>query len=193
MSVPASPKHVPAIPNQLPVEPLLALNPPKLDNDYLDAVDYNDEEEPHEDLDDEEEYPEENPKMDLDEEEEDPKIDVDDKEEEEPLPASLPLLSPLRTPPLVLESSSDSDIPVTTTTNVGRPFKGPFRVPYLTWGMGTRRTKIAEAHEEAIRARRHLDRFIWEMSFVIERDILELMNDSTATGDRFTLLEQDNV
>ncbi|GJS39736.1 hypothetical protein Tco_0564779 [Tanacetum coccineum] len=155
-------------------------------------------------------------------------IAVDDEEEEEPLLASLPPLSLLRTPLHVPESSFDFDILVTTTTNVGRPFKGPLstyevgepssvafasvfsaryelnqlghdfgilgsRVPYLTWGMGTRRTKITEAHEEAIRARRHLDRFIWEMSFVIEWDILELMNDSTATGDRFTLLEQDNV
>ncbi|GJU20341.1 hypothetical protein Tco_1153683 [Tanacetum coccineum] len=59
--------------------------------------------------------------------------------------------------------------------------------------MGTRRTEIVEAHKEAIKARQRLDRFIWEMSFVVERDIPELMNDSTATGDRLTLLEQDNV
>ncbi|GKB25901.1 hypothetical protein Tco_0865302 [Tanacetum coccineum] len=67
----------------------------------------------------------EDPEMDLDEEEEDPEMDVDDEEEEEPLPASPPPLSPLRTPPHVSEFSSDSDIPVTTTTTVGRPFKGP--------------------------------------------------------------------
>ncbi|GJZ08578.1 hypothetical protein Tco_0542861 [Tanacetum coccineum] len=111
MSAPASPEHVLAIPDQLPVEPPLAPNPPELDNDYLDAVDYDDEEEPYEDLDDEEE----DPKMDLDEEEEeeDPEIDVDNKEEE-PLPASPPPLSPLRTPPPVSESSYDSNIPVTT-------------------------------------------------------------------------------
>ncbi|GJU14002.1 hypothetical protein Tco_1136398 [Tanacetum coccineum] len=179
MYVPASPEHVPAIPDQLPVEPPLAPNPPELDNDYLDAVDYDEEEDPEEDL-----------EMDLDEEEEDPKMDVDDEEEEEPLPASPPPLSPLRTPPPVSESSSDSDIPVTTTTTVGRPFKGPLstyevgepssvasasvfsaryelnqlrqdfgilgsRVQSLTRGMGTRRTEIAEAHKEAIRARRH--------------------------------------
>ncbi|GKB61746.1 hypothetical protein Tco_0917932 [Tanacetum coccineum] len=117
------------------VEPPLAPNPLKIDNDYLDAVDYDDEEEPYEDLEDEEEDPEEDPKIDLDEEEEDPKMDLDDEEDdpkmdiydekEEPLPASPPPLSPLRTPPIVSESSSDSDIPVTTTTNVGRPFKGP--------------------------------------------------------------------
>ncbi|GKA16536.1 hypothetical protein Tco_0696283, partial [Tanacetum coccineum] len=59
--------------------------------------------------------------------------------------------------------------------------------------MGTRRTEIVEAHKEAIKARQRLDRFIWEMSFIVERDIPELMNDSTATGDRLTLLEQDNV
>nr|GEX35416.1 reverse transcriptase domain-containing protein [Tanacetum cinerariifolium] len=150
MSVPASPKHDPTILDLLPVETLLAPNPPKLNNDYLDA-------------------------------EENPKIDVDDEdEEEEQLPASPPPLSSLRTPPLVSESSSDSDILVTTTTNVGRPFKGQL-------------TEIAEAHKEAIRARRRLDRFIWEMSFVIKQDIPELMNDSTATEDRLTLLDQDNV
>ncbi|GJT84658.1 hypothetical protein Tco_1066375 [Tanacetum coccineum] len=92
MYVPASPEHVPAIPNQLPVEPPLAPNPLKLDNDNLDAFDYDEEEDPKED-----------PEMDLDEEEEDPKIDVndDEEEEEEPLPASPPPLSPLQTPPSV--------------------------------------------------------------------------------------------
>ncbi|GJW77200.1 hypothetical protein Tco_0138882 [Tanacetum coccineum] len=80
------------IPNQLPVEPPLAPNPLEIDNDYLDAVDYDDEEEPYEDLEDEEEDPEEDPKIDLDEEEEDLKMDLDD-EEEEPLPASPPPLS----------------------------------------------------------------------------------------------------
>ncbi|GKF04828.1 hypothetical protein Tco_0035496, partial [Tanacetum coccineum] len=83
--------------------------------------------EPYEDLDDEEEDPEKDPKMDLDEEEEeeDPEMDVDNKEEEEPLPASPPPLSPLRTPPHVSESSSDYNIPVTTTTTVGRPVTPP--------------------------------------------------------------------
>ncbi|GJZ67992.1 hypothetical protein Tco_0631232 [Tanacetum coccineum] len=59
--------------------------------------------------------------------------------------------------------------------------------------MGAGRIEIAEAHKEAIRARRRLDKFIWEMSFVVERDILELMNGSTTTRDRLTLLEQDQV
>ncbi|GKD13816.1 hypothetical protein Tco_1198223 [Tanacetum coccineum] len=166
--------------------------------------------------------------MDLDEEEDDPEMDVDDEEEEEPLPTSPPPLSPLGIPPHVSEFSSDYDIPVTTTTTVGRPFKGPLStyevgepssiasalvfstgyelnqlrqefgilgscVQSLTRGMGTRRTEIAEAHKESIRARRRLGRFIWEMSFVIERDFLELMNGSTATGDRLTVLEQDQV
>ncbi|GJZ31602.1 putative reverse transcriptase domain-containing protein [Tanacetum coccineum] len=107
------------------LEPLLAPNPHELDNNYLDAVNYDDEEEPYEDLDDEEEDLEENPEMDLDKEEVDLEMDIDDEEEEEPLPASPPPLSLLRTPPLVPESSSDFDIPVTTTTNVGRPFKSP--------------------------------------------------------------------
>nr|GEU90052.1 hypothetical protein [Tanacetum cinerariifolium] len=47
MSVPASPEHVPAIPDQLPVEPPLAPNPPKLDNDYLDVINYDEEEMSH--------------------------------------------------------------------------------------------------------------------------------------------------
>ncbi|GJX21693.1 hypothetical protein Tco_0226138 [Tanacetum coccineum] len=227
MSVPASPEHVLAIPDQLPVEPPLAPNPPELDNNYLDVVDYDDEEEPYEDLDEEEEDPEEDLEIDLDEEEEVLEMDIDN-EEEEPLPASPPPLSPLRTTPHVSEYSSDSDILITTTTIVGRPFKGPLstyevgepssiasasifsaryelnqlrqdfgilrsRVQSLTRGMGTRRTEIAEAHKEAIRARRRLDRFIWEMSFVIDRDIPKLINDSTATGDRLTVLEQDQV
>ncbi|GJY82459.1 hypothetical protein Tco_0495835, partial [Tanacetum coccineum] len=81
--------------------------------------------EPYEDLDDKEEDLKEDPEMDLDEEEEDPKMDVDDEEEEEPLPASPPPLSPLRTPPPVSESSSGYDISFTTNTTVGRPFKGP--------------------------------------------------------------------
>ncbi|GKC45047.1 hypothetical protein Tco_1062769 [Tanacetum coccineum] len=89
MSVPASLKHVPAIPDQLPVEPPLAPNPPELNNDYLDVFDYDDEEDPEMDLDEEEE----DPKMDLDKEEEDPKIDVDNEEEEELLPTSPPLFS----------------------------------------------------------------------------------------------------
>nr|GFA35325.1 S-adenosyl-L-methionine-dependent methyltransferase [Tanacetum cinerariifolium] len=125
MFVPASPEHVPAIPDQLLVEPPLAPNPPELNNDYLDVIDYDDEDEPYEDLDEEEEDPEEDLEMDLDKEEEDPKIDIDNEEEEEPLLASPPLLSPLRTPPHMSESSFDYDIPVTTTTTMGRPFKGP--------------------------------------------------------------------
>ncbi|GJX31786.1 hypothetical protein Tco_0241641 [Tanacetum coccineum] len=60
---------------------------------------YADEEEPVLDLDNEEEDPEEDPEMDLHEEEDDLEMDVDDEEEEEPLPASPPPLSPLRTPP----------------------------------------------------------------------------------------------
>ncbi|GJS52787.1 reverse transcriptase domain-containing protein [Tanacetum coccineum] len=98
-------------------------------------------------------------------------------------------------------SSSDSDIPIITTTTIGRPFKGPLSTYEVgepssaasALGMGTRTTEIAKAHKEAFRARRCLDKFIWEMSFVIEWDIPELMNGSIATGDRLTLLEQDQI
>nr|GEZ31286.1 putative reverse transcriptase domain-containing protein [Tanacetum cinerariifolium] len=68
--------------------------------------------------------------MDLDKEEEDPEIDVDD-EEEEPLPASPPLLSQYEHH--LLESSFDYDIPVTTTTFVGKPFKGAKPVETGLW------------------------------------------------------------
>nr|GEZ18332.1 reverse transcriptase domain-containing protein [Tanacetum cinerariifolium] len=150
MSVPASPKHVPAIPDQLPVELPLAPNPPEVNNDYLDAIDYDDKEETYKDLDDEEEDPEEDLEMDLDEEEEDPKIDldkkeeapeidVDDEEEDEPLPVSPPPLSPVQTPPP---------------------------------------TEIAKAHKEAIRARQRLNKFIWKMSSVtMDRDRIEKTQD----------------
>ncbi|GJX79063.1 hypothetical protein Tco_0327212 [Tanacetum coccineum] len=154
MFVPASPEHVPFIPDQLPVEPPLAPNPPKLDNNYLNAVNYDDEEEPYEDLDDEEEDLEKDPEMDLDEEEEDPEMDLNEEEED-------------------LEMDVDDE-----------------SIVYL---QGTHRTDIAEAHKEATRAQRRLDRFIWDMSFIIEQDIPELMKGSTSTGDRLTLLEQEQV
>nr|GEX81985.1 hypothetical protein [Tanacetum cinerariifolium] len=202
MSVPASPEHVLAIPNQLPVEPLLAPNPPELGNDYLDAVDYDDEEEPSEDLDDEEEDPKDNLEMDLDKEEEDLEMDVDDgEEEEEQLPASPPPLSPLRTPPHVSGSSSDYDIPVTTTTNVGRPFKGLLYTYEIGEPSYVASTSVFSAryelnqlgHDFGILGSRIQSLTQGIDKFVIELDIPELMNDSTATRDRLTLLEQDNV
>nr|GEY59718.1 S-adenosyl-L-methionine-dependent methyltransferase [Tanacetum cinerariifolium] len=154
MSVLASPEHVLAIPNQLPVEPLLAPNPPELGNDYLDAVDYDDEEEPSEDLDDEEEDPKENLEMDLDKEEEDLEMDVDDgEEEEEQLPASHHHC-------LHYEHHLMCQDPLLIMI---------FLLPLLQMWV-------------------HLGD-----KFVIELDIPELMNDSTATRDRLTLLEQDNV
>nr|GEW77606.1 hypothetical protein [Tanacetum cinerariifolium] len=88
--------------------------------------------------------------MDLNEEKKDLEIDIDDNEEEELLFASPPPLSPIRTPPPESESSFDYDIPVTTTTTMGRPFKGLLSTYE---GMGTHRTKIVDAHEEAIRSR----------------------------------------
>ncbi|GJY91629.1 putative reverse transcriptase domain-containing protein [Tanacetum coccineum] len=142
-------RYNPLLITTLPVEHLLHQTLPELNNRLLEDL----EVDPKIDLNKEKEDPEmdlnekeEDPKMDLDEEEENPKMDVDDEEEEEPLPASPPPLSPLKTPPPLAEFSSDSDIP----------------------GMGTHRTEFAEAHKEAIRARR-------------------------PTGDRLTLLEQDQV
>ncbi|GKA90273.1 hypothetical protein Tco_0812143 [Tanacetum coccineum] len=138
--------------------------------------------------------------MNLDGEEEDLEMDVDDEEEEEPLPASpppLPFKGPLSTYEVGKPSSVASTLVFSARyelNQLGHDFGilGS-HVQSLTRGMGTCRTEISEAYEEAIRARRRLDRFIWEMSFVIEWDIPELMNNSTATGDRLTLLEQDNV
>ncbi|GJZ56340.1 hypothetical protein Tco_0611533 [Tanacetum coccineum] len=186
MSVPASPEHVLAIPDQLPVEPLLAPNPPELDNDYLDAVDYDDKEEPYEDLDDEEEDPKENPKMDLDEEEEDPEMDINDKEGEEPLLASPPPLSPLRTPPPVSKSSTNYDITVTTTTTVGRPYKGPLS----TYEVGEP-SSVASAL--VFSARYELNQLEHDFGILGSRVQYLTQGMSTATGDRLTLLEQDNV
>ncbi|GJR77207.1 putative reverse transcriptase domain-containing protein [Tanacetum coccineum] len=99
MSVPVSPEH---------------------DNDYLDAVDYDDEKEPYEDLDDEEEDLEEDPEMDLDEEEEDLEMDVDDEEGDEPLPASPPPL-PFKGPLSTYEGMG------TRTTEIAKAHKEAFR------------------------------------------------------------------
>ncbi|GJU13993.1 hypothetical protein Tco_1136389, partial [Tanacetum coccineum] len=73
-------------------------------------------------------------------------------------------------------SSSNSDIPVTTTTTVGRPFKGPlstYEVGRPSSGMGTYRTEIVEAHKEAIKAQRRLDKFIWLEVASVDRYRLE--------------------
>nr|GEW21662.1 hypothetical protein [Tanacetum cinerariifolium] len=168
MSLPASPEHVLAIPDQLPVELTLATNPPEHDNDYLNAVDYDDEEEPYEVLDDEEEDPKEDPEMDLDKEEEDPEMDVDDKDKDVPLFASPPPLSSLRTPPHVLDPLLIQIflLPLLPLWIRAKPVKaGLWKLgshdQSLTRGMGTRRTEIDEAHKEAIRARRCLDKFMW--------------------------------
>ncbi|GJY02851.1 hypothetical protein Tco_0361003 [Tanacetum coccineum] len=113
------------------------------------------EHEPYEDLDDKEEDSEEDPEMDLDEEEEDLEIDVDDKEEEEPLLASPPPLSPLRTPPPVSESSFDSDILLPYYT-MGSLSKGHCYYEVGDFSIAYRlslfcKTEMAKAYKESIR------------------------------------------
>lgn len=69
MSVPPSPDHLLAMPEYLPILP--GPNDP-----YLEAIDYDNEEEPYEDLvDDNEEDSDEDPEMDMD-------INIDDYEED---------------------------------------------------------------------------------------------------------------
>nr|GEW43473.1 hypothetical protein [Tanacetum cinerariifolium] len=120
--------------------------------------------------------------MDLNEKEEDLEINLNDEDKEEPLLASpppLPFKGPLSTYE-VGEPSSVASASVFSARHELNQLRQDFgilgsRVQYLTRGMGTCRTEIGEAHKEAIRARRRLDMFIWEMSFVIELDIPELI------------------
>ncbi|GJU13996.1 hypothetical protein Tco_1136392 [Tanacetum coccineum] len=102
-------------------------------------------------------------------------------------------------------SSFDSDIPVTTTTSMVRPLKGPLSTYEVGGPSSVASASVFSARYELNQLRQDFgilrshvqsltrDRFIWEMSFVVERDIPELMNDSTTIGDRLTLLEQDQV
>ncbi|GJW63644.1 hypothetical protein Tco_0115528 [Tanacetum coccineum] len=106
--------------------------------------------------------------MDLDEEEEDHEMDVDD-EEEEPLPASPPPLSPLRTPP---------------------PVSDPLLILIFLLPLLLLWVDLSKVHCLPMRL---VDLPPVWMIFVVERDILELMNGSTTTRDRLTLLEQDQV
>nr|GEX97913.1 hypothetical protein [Tanacetum cinerariifolium] len=119
---------------------------------------------------------EEDLEMDLDEEEEDPEIDVHD-EEEEPLPASPPPL-PFKGPFSTYEVGKPSSVASASL------FSARYALNQLRQDFG-----ILGGHVQSLTR----DKFTWEMSFVVERDILELMNGSTATGDRLTLLEQDQI
>ena len=107
MSAPPSPDHLPAMPEYLPILP----GP---DDPYIEAIDYDDEEEPYEDLDNEidsDEDPEMDMDINIDDYEEDPKMDVDiegnDEEAEKLL--VVPHLSPLTSPPPVSPISSESN------------------------------------------------------------------------------------
>ena len=90
MSVPPSPDHLPAMPAHLPFLP--GPNDP-----YLEALDYDDEEEPYEDLADE--YEEDS--------DDDPEMDIDIEEVEEPMVVRP--LSPLTSPPPISPNSSESN------------------------------------------------------------------------------------
>jgi hypothetical protein len=111
MSAPPSPDHLPEMPEYLPILP-------EPNDPYLDAIDYDDEEEPYEDLvDDNEEDSDEDPEMDLDinidDYEEDPEMDIDiegiddiEEVEEQMMVQQLP---PLTSPPPISPSSSESN------------------------------------------------------------------------------------
>ncbi|GJT85040.1 hypothetical protein Tco_1066757 [Tanacetum coccineum] len=95
-------------------------------------------------------------------------------------------MSPLRTPPHVSESYSDSDIPVTTTINVGRPFKGPLS----TYKVGEPSSIVSAS---VFSTRYELNQLCQDFGILGSHDIPELMKGSTSTGDRLTLLEQEQV
>nr|GEZ09338.1 hypothetical protein [Tanacetum cinerariifolium] len=120
-------------------EPPLAPNPPKLKNYYLDALDYDDEEELYENLDEDEEDPKKDLEMDIDEEEEDPEMNINDEQEEKPVPASSPFKGPLSTYEVGEPSSIASALIFSTRYELNQ-------------------TEIAATHKVAIRARRWLDR-----------------------------------
>ena len=92
MSVPPSPDHLPAMPAHLPILP--GPNDP-----YFEALDYDDEEEPYEDL--------------VDDDDEDPEMDIDiegiDDIEEVEEPMVVRPLSPLTSPPPISPNPSESN------------------------------------------------------------------------------------
>ena len=119
MSAPPSPDQLPAMPEYLPILP---------DDPYFEAIDYDDEEEPYEDLVNEVDS-DEDPEMDwdinIDDYEEDPEMDIDiDGIEEAEEQIVVPHLSPLTSPPPISETSSDSN------------HSTPTRFPKSTYEMG---------------------------------------------------------
>ena len=109
MSAPPSPDHLPAMPEYLPILP-------EPNDPYFEAIDYDDEEEPYEDLDNEidsDEDPEMDMDINIDDYEEDPEMDVDiegiDDIEEAEEQIVVPHLSPLTSPPPVSPISSESN------------------------------------------------------------------------------------
>ena len=139
MSVPPSPDHNPVIPDQAipaqheqaPQAPIQAQNPPDQDDDYLDAVDFGDDEDedPYEDLVDEEENdpdndPEEDENMIHDDDDDMDMISDSDEEEEDPLQADvIHVVSPPPLSPVSPLTPANSEVHVTVTPiTEGRPY-----------------------------------------------------------------------
>jgi hypothetical protein len=206
MSAPPSPGHLPEMPVYLPILP-------EPNDPYLDAIDYDDEEEPYEDLVDD--Y-EEDPEMDIDIE------DIDDIEEVEEQ-IVVPHLSPLTSPPPVSPISSESNrttpaqVPNSTHQTGGTSTFTPMfansaqyeiyslkqalnltqlKVQSMARQMNDYESKVHSAKMDAMNARDDLFWFKLDMSFV-QKDLTHVgeivLNPLTGLDDvkdRLTLVER---
>ena len=204
MYVPPSPDHLPAMPAHLPFLP--GPNDP-----YFEALDYNDEEEPYEDLvDDYEEDPDEDPEMD---------IDIEEVEE----PMVVRPLSPLTSPPPISPNSSEpnhttpTQVPKSTYEVGGTSTFTPMfvnsaqyeiyslkqgldltqrKVQSMTRQMNDYISKVNSAKMDAMNAQQDLYWFKLDMSYV-KRDlthvgdiVLDPLTGLDDVKDRLTLVER---
>lgn len=204
MSVPPSPDHLHAMPAHLPFLP--GPNDP-----YLEALDYNDKEEPYEDLvDDDEEDPDE-----------DPELDIDIEEVEEPIVVRP--LSPLTSPPPISPNSSEpnhttpTQVPKSTYEVGGTSRCTPMfvnsaqyeiyslkqgldltqcKVQSMTRQMNDYISKVNSAKMDAMNAQQDLYWFKLDMSYV-KRDlthvgdiVLDPLTGLDDVKDRITLVER---
>lgn len=204
MSVPPSPDHLPAMPAHLPFLP--GPNDP-----YLEALDYDDEEEPYEDLADE--YEEDS--------DDDPEMDIDIEEVEEPMVVRP--LSPLTSPPPISPNSSESNHitptqgPKSTYEVGGSSIIPPIflnsaqyelyclkqsldltqhKVQNMARQMNDQKSKVTLAKMEAVNAREDLDLFKLDMSYVrknlthVEEIVLDPLTGLEDVKDRLTRVER---
>lgn len=204
MSVPPSPDHLPAMPAHLPFLP--GPNDP-----YLEALDYDDEEEPYEDLADE--YEEDS--------DDDPEMDIDIEEVEEPMVVRP--LSPLTSPPPISPNSSESNHitptqgPKSTYEVGGSSIIPPIflnsaqyelyclkqsldltqhKVQNMARQMNDQKSKVTLAKMEAVNAREDLDLFKLDMSYArknlthVEEIVLDPLTGLEDVKDRLTRVER---